>query len=227
MRLIDLTVVYLIVGMACAVAVARRPHEGARARTTDALLSLALWPLYVPVLLAPPPPPRPAPGTADPAIAREHALLLAAVGAVREPTIAGLLPTRAQLDLLATELHTLDGKVRELDEVLAQSDFDPQRAERHLREAVRAGTTSADNARLMHESIRRLTGLRARAARDRDELLSLCQRLRMQVTVLRFAGTSAEDVGCVVAEILGRIEGAGAAFGDPPGSEGSPDERAA
>ena len=56
--------------------------------------------------------------------------------------------------------------------------------------------------------------LRARAAAEIHELLALCARLRTQVTVMRFAGTATEDVGELVCEILGRVEGVGAAL-DP------------
>ncbi|MDP3215634.1 MAG: hypothetical protein Q8S73_16120, partial [Deltaproteobacteria bacterium] len=53
MRLIDLAVAYLVVGAGCAWALrSRRVDPGARG-LTDALLTLTLWPLYVPVLLGP------------------------------------------------------------------------------------------------------------------------------------------------------------------------------
>ena len=65
------------------------------------------------------------------------------------------------------------------------------------------------------EGARRLAALRERAARERDELLGLCARLRMQVTVLRFTeGAPGENLGELVGEILARIEGVGEAL-DP------------
>ena len=63
------------------------------------------------------------------------------------------------------------------------------------------------------EGARRLAALRERAARERDELLGLCARLRMQVTVLRFTeGAPGENLGELVGEILARIEGVGEAL---------------
>jgi hypothetical protein len=66
--------------------------------------------------------------------------------------------------------------------------------------------------------VRRLVALRQRAVAERDELLSLCERLRLRVTVLRFEGSGPAGVVDLVAEILGRVEGVGEALegaGDP------------
>ncbi len=57
--------------------------------------------------------------------------------------------------------------------------------------------------------------MRERAAQERDEVLGLCARLRMQVTVLRFSeGAAGENLGEVVEELLAHLEGVGAAM-DP------------
>ena len=65
------------------------------------------------------------------------------------------------------------------------------------------------------EGARRLQAMRERAARERDELLGLCARLRMQVTVLRFAeAPQGEALGELLSELMGRIEGVGDAL-DP------------
>jgi hypothetical protein len=209
-RLIDLGVVYALLGVACAVTVARRHRRGA----ADLLLSLVLWPLYLPVVLAPPS--RREEGTdaasgGEARIRREHDLLLAALEGVRDPVAVKLLPRREHLARLAEHLSTLDAKVRELDEVLGQPEFEREAAERAVREAEPQGGSALENATLALASVQRLETLRRRAATERDELLSLCTRLRMQVTVLRFAGAASTDVGDLVAEILGRVEGVGAA----------------
>src|SRR5258706_13809739 len=104
----------------------------------------------------------------------------------------------------------MQAKLVELEEVLLREEFDAARAERGLRVAEASGGTALDNAKLVHESILRLCSLRARAAGELDELLALCTRLRTQITVLRFAGQSTEDVGDLVSEIMGHIEGVGA-----------------
>ncbi len=220
MRLIDLAVAYLVVGVGCAWALRSRRSEPGVATLADTVLTFTLWPLYVPVLLGPSAPARRAPAAGhrapSPRIERERALLDEALDAarerMREPSLAALLPTREQLATLTEHLTRLDAKVQELDEVLAGEEFDLARAERRLRESDRAGAEAATAA---VEGARRLAALRERAARERDELLGLCARLRMQVTVLRFAeGAPGENLAELVGEILGRIEGVGAAL-DP------------
>ena len=49
-------------------------------------------------------------------------------------------------------------------------------------------------------------GRERRERRERDELLSLSRRLRLAVTVLRFSGGAEEDVGGIVAEIVGKLQ---------------------
>lgn len=208
--MIDLALCYLVAGAGCAVALrARRAIS-----LGDALLTLALWPLYAPLLLGAARASQPAPRAPSAQLHRERALLIEAIEAARARIgpggLAGLLPTPAQLAAITQHLERLDAKVQELDEVLAGEEFDVARAERRLREAdravVEAATATLDGAR-------RLASLRERAARERDEVLGLCARLRMQVTVLRFTeGAPAENLGELVGELLARIEGVGAAL---------------
>jgi len=214
-RLIDLAVAYLVVGAGCAWALRSRRHDATSRGLADALLTLTLWPLYVPVLLGPARTDRPSSArSASPRIERERALLHASIEAAQSRlgpgALTSLLPTGAQLAALMAHLEHLDAKVQELDEVLSGEEFDPARAERRLRESDRAGVGSAAAA---VEGARRLAALRERAARERDELLGLCARLRMQVTVLRFTeGAPGENLGELVGEILARIEGVGEAL---------------
>ncbi len=215
MRLIDLAVGYGFIGLICAIAVSRRrAPAGVKGAPFDYALTLLVWPLYVPVLLAPGSDASRTNASTAASIEREHELLLAALDAVRDPTWSRLLPTRDHLRRLMDHLLALDGKVRELDEVLSRDEFDATRADRSLREIERGNPAGIENARLVLESIKRLQALRARAAGEIHELLALCARLRTQVTVMRFAGAATEDVGELVGEILGRVEGVGAAL-DP------------
>jgi hypothetical protein len=220
MRLMDLALAYLVVGAGCAWALrARRLEPGPG--LVDALLTLTLWPLYAPMLGATRRSGAPARRSASPRIERERALLHAAIDAAQARmatgALASLLPTREQLATLTGHLERLDAKVQELDEVLAAEEFDLPRVERRMREADAAGVGSATAAL---EGARRLAALRERAARERDDLLGLCARLRMQVTVLRFTdGAPGEHLGELVGEILARIEGVGAAL-DPAVTSG-------
>ena len=80
MRLVDWGVLYAIVGVSCAVVLARR--EGAPGRG-DLLLAGLLWPIYVPVLVAAPRVRRPNDPLGE---------LARAISLVRDPVIARLLP---------------------------------------------------------------------------------------------------------------------------------------
>ncbi|MFO0629474.1 MAG: hypothetical protein U0325_28115 [Polyangiales bacterium] len=208
MRVIDLGLCYLLAGAALAAVLrARRPDLG----LGDALLTLTLWPLYAPLRFAGPAPrARPTPAH------REQALLEEALAAARVSMGAAgagaLLPTDAQVTQIGRHLARLDARVRELDAVLARDEFDVARAERRMREPDRAAVEAA-TATL--DGVRRLVAMRERAARERDEVLGLCARLRMQVTVLRFSeGAPGEHLGEVVEELLAHLEGVGAAL-DP------------
>lgn len=190
MRLIDLAIFYLLLGAAACALVARR---GKRA-PADLALTLLLWPLIAPVALS----------SSDPDASRPHQpseppefrALCGALADVRDPRLAAILPTRDQLRPLAARLAELDLKLGELQKILTRDEF--------------AGPIEPE----LQASMERLSALRAEAAREKEELLALCRRLRAQITVLRFSGASAGDVGSLVSELLGRVEGAQAAL-DP------------
>lgn len=221
MRLLDLAVAYLVVGVGCAWALHARRRDGTRTSLADSLLTFTLWPLYVPMLLGTPGerPPRPAaPRAPTGRVLRECELLAEALTATRQrlahPTLAPLLPTDAQMHRLTAHVAGLDARVHELDQVLAGEEFDPARAER----MARGDRGAAEAAAAAMEGARRLQAMRERAARERDELLGLCARLRMQVTVLRFAEAPQGDgLGELLSELMGRIEGVGAAL-EPAGA---------
>lgn len=193
----------------------------ARPRTaTDLALTALLWPLWLPLSRAERRPAA-APIGVSPAVTEHLRRLGEALDAARAPMrdgpLAATLPTAEHIARLGEHLARLDTRVQELDAVLATEEFDPARAERRLREAER-GDGEVAVARVAAEGARRLGALRERARRERDELLSLCERLRVQVTVLRFAEAAeaarTDDLADLVAELLGRVEGAGEALGE-------------
>lgn len=210
MRVLDLGAVYFALGLVLLVAVMRR----ARRSPLDAALLVLLWPMYLPVLLA----------EGAPAVTRkpspfgpirdEHEEMRRALASVGDETIARLLPTPLHVDRLFEHLTSLDAKVQELTEVLAKDELDLGRATRAVREAEAEGGVAQKHAESVLSSVRRLLSLRDRALRERDELLSLSRRLRLAVTVLRFSGGTEEDVGGIVAEIVGRVEGVREAFSE-------------
>ncbi len=176
MRLTELAVLYGVVGLACAIGLSLRAPTGAKPGVVDALLCLLAWPLYVPVWMAgrTGAPVDEGVGEMRGAIGREYGALVDALRAVRDPLVASLLPAREQLDRLFSHLRGLDGRVGQLDEVLAGESFDAASAGRALGEAERRGQ-GVEQARLALESIERLRRLRARAARA---ALRRCRRGR-------------------------------------------------
>jgi len=207
-RVTDLALCYLLAGAVLTAVLRARRRD---LSPSDALLTLTLWPLYAPLRFA---------TGASPAVTipthREQALLEEAITAARismgAAGVGALLPTAAQVAQIAQHLARLDARVRELEAVLARDEFDVARAERRMREPARAAVEAA-TATL--DGVRRLVAMRERAVRERDEVLGLCARLRMQVTVLRFSeGAPTENLGEVVEELLAHLEGVGAAM-DP------------
>lgn len=210
MRLTDWAVAYAVLGVVCAV-LASRARPGLT--RSDVGLTAVLWPLYVPVLLASP---TTLAGRRDVAATGESTddevtRLEAAVLAVNDEALHRLLPSRAQLDALRAHLDALDRRIVELAEAIT---------------AERAGRGHDDGA--VRDGIARLVSMRQRHAAERAELAALCTRLRVQITVLRFAGSSADDVHGLAAELVARVEGASEAFLPPRShAEGSAREEGA
>lgn len=209
MRLFDLSAVYFALGLLLLVAMVRR----AKRSPVDAVLLVLLWPLYLPVLLSDGAPFARSRPTTSPLLT-ERDEMRRALASVVDPTVAGLLPSPVHIDKLFDHLGSLDEKVKELDEVLARDELDLGKATRALREAEAEGGPAQRHAESVLASVRRLLSLRDKARRERDELLSLSRRLRLAVTVLRFSGGAEEDVGGIVAEIVGRVEGVREAFAE-------------
>ena len=77
----------------------------------------------------------------------------------------------------------------------------------------RTGSSRAlGTARLELDNVRRLVALRERDARALEELCTLVEALRTQVTLARFSESSAADIGGIVGEVWARVEGLGAAI---------------
>jgi hypothetical protein len=147
-----------------------------------------LWPVALPVALTSSPPA---------AVHPEFQALLGALAAARTADLSSLLPSESQIAPLGEHLRRLDARIAELTAVLAREE------------------PSAPSAGVVRAGVERLRGLRERSVQERDELLALCARLRMQLTVLRFTGPSAGDseLGPTISQLLGRLEGLGEVLG--------------
>ncbi|XXT14928.1 hypothetical protein WME94_32240 [Sorangium sp. So ce429] len=219
MSLRDLAVLYLIAGLACAVAVyraARAVDGGARRRAAfSAAICVPLWPLWAPVALtasASRVEPGGSPGTAA-AAARVQGALRDGVSACAGTSFEALL-SREAASRIEAEVTRAAARHAELDALLRQSGFDEAAAAARVAEIERGGAPgrALATAHLHLENIRRLRAMRDRDARALEELADLVQALRTQLVLARFAGSSVEGVGGIVSEVWARVEGLGAAI---------------
>jgi len=213
MSLRDLSVLYLVAGLFCAVAIYRTtPAQGAL-RAASAALAVPLWPLWAPIALtAKRPVDAPKEGPLD-ALSRVRVALREAVVASRGTLLQSVLPAEAAARIEA-DVERRVVRHAELEALLAKEAFDLARAEARVRELEEAGASSRAiaTARLDWENVRRLVLLRERDARALDELCALAEALRTQVTLARYSGSSKADIDDIVGEVRARVEGLGAAL---------------
>jgi hypothetical protein len=213
MSLRDLSVLYLVAGLCCAVAIYRSSPAGGAHRAVSAALAVPLWPLWAPIALTARRPIAAASGTMSGAVERVRAAMREAVSASRGTPLQSVLPAEAA-SRIEEEVERRATRHAELEALLEKEAFDLARAEARVREIERAGGSSRAlaTARLDLENVRRLLSLRDRDARALDELCALAEALRTQVTLARYSGPSQADFGDIVTEVRARVEGLGAAL---------------
>jgi hypothetical protein len=232
MRLMDLVMLYGVVGVACALAVLRRQQEHGVGRAAwSAMATVPLWPLWAPFVLATPRPRGrpPAPGdargphgprgTTEPgALGRIQHALDEAVKAVAGTPMADVFSKAVATRIAAEVAHVAD-RMEELRVLQATRGLDRDASAARLRdlEARGASERTLEAARLQHESLARLEELRAADAQALEELADLLEALRAQLLLARYAGSSADGTGAIVSEVWARLEGLGAAFDVPRG----------
>jgi hypothetical protein len=201
-KLVELAVLYLLVGLGAGAVVALRPTEPAK-RFLDASLMLAFWPICAPFLLS-----RERSSAGAPA-SSEIAFLLALRRAAGTP-LASLLPDEATARALGRRLRVAAGKLLEIEELLRRPEFDEE---------------GASGVRL--QNIRRLKRLRARFGRELVELEELLAQLTTQAEVVRLAGAPDSETRDLMREILSRVEGLDAVLDDEPVAGSTPSPRLA
>lgn len=236
MSLRDLALLYVIAGLACAIAIHRSSGDRGLRALLSAALAVPLWPLWAPVALtsakggsraAPWAPstwtagasPRAPGGDAGASATREAAARIDAalregVEACAGTSLESLLPRDAAARI-AAEVARAAERHTELGGILGRDGFDLATAEKRVAELERteASPRAISTARLHHENVKRLVALRDRDAQALEELADLVQALRTQLVLARFAGSSVEGAGGIVSEVWARVEGLGAAMG--------------
>jgi hypothetical protein len=219
MSLRDLLVLYVVIGVACAIAVLRRgPGMGARA-VSSAVATVFVWPLWAPFALGSPrrtSSPAAAAGQSD-AVQRIARALSEAVEAVAGTPMSDVFSQKVAARIEAEVLHVA-GRMQELSALTARSGFDVDASAQHLKDLESRGAPERTlaTARLQHESLSRLQQLRAADGQALEELAELLEALRAQLLLARFSGASADGVGAIVSEVWARLEGLGVAFDVAP-----------
>lgn len=214
MSLRDLCLLYLVFGCCFAIAIYRSTPETNSNRLGSAALAVPLWPLWAPIALTAKRSDKPhMKDGSSLALERVKAALSDAVASTRGTPLATLLPPESALRIEA-EVVRREKRLAELDMLLGKEAFDVGRLEVRIRDLEKRGGSprALSTARLDLDNVRRLSALRDRDARALEELCALVEALRTQVTLARFSGSAAADIGGIVGEVWARVEGLGAAI---------------
>ena len=212
MSLADLASLYLLVGLACAVAIYRTSPEPRTRAVASAALAVPLWPLWAPIALTGRTGQRASAPQGD-AAKRVIAALEEGVEACAGTPLEALL-SREAASRIAAEVTRAASRHFELEELLLRDGFGVRDAEARVAEVERRGASPRAllPARLHLDNVRRLVSLRDRDARALEELADLVQALRTQLVLARFAGSPVAGASGIVSEVWTRVEGLGAAI---------------
>jgi hypothetical protein len=223
MRLGELAVIYLVVGLGCAVAalVHRRAAAAAAGsgdargsapgRVADALLLATLWPLYGPFLLL-------KLQGRDHAGTGADAAFVVALRRARGTPLGALLPDEGTVVALGQRLRVAADKIVEIDGLLRRPEFSEAATVARLEELKRRDATecalAAAGIRL--QNIRRLRAMRDRFGRELDEVGELLEQLATQAELVRLAGAADASSAELVRELVSRVEGLDQMLDDDP-----------
>ncbi len=222
MGLSGTVIIYALVGLAVAGALALRPSQAhPAARTLSFAAATCFWPLYAPMLFsgpdAPVPPVGGGGGHVSARIQRAERQLMAALGKVKGLAEDVLAPEVARVQGLSLALSAMERRIQQMDQLLATPDFDVRAVQALLGDLRQRGATETDP---RHQSlttrlrnIERLTTMRRRTAEDLERIVLKIEEMTSQLQLLEFAGRSdaevvqaikeiAESVGDVTEELL-------------------------
>ncbi|HEX7670878.1 MAG TPA: hypothetical protein VF395_14885 [Polyangiaceae bacterium] len=208
MRLVDLTVLYLVVGAACAVALHRRSPLDARAAFLNALTTVPLWPIFAPIAWTAKKERVALDVQTEGRVAEIRSTLEEAVESVAGTPLERLLSRESARTILA-EVERVSARNQELVRLLSRDEFSLDGAERKLSGLGQSHASARvrASARLHLENVRRLHLLGERDSRALEELAALTTALRTQLVLVRLSGSSAEGVNDIVGELWAHIEG--------------------
>lgn len=196
---------YFAIGASFAVHFGRR--EGSpRGRATAIALALVAWPLWAPIASFSESPSLPHP---MPDVARRIELALdEALAAIAGSPLSALLPERSVL-AMKRSVALASSRVAELENAVSRGRRESLETRRRIERLEGDGTNrrALATARVHLENLEKLESI---LGREREALLDfadLCDALRAQLVLARYAGSSLDGVGEIVEELGARIEG--------------------
>jgi hypothetical protein len=201
MNLLNLAVLYLLLGVVCALAIWRREEQRA---PWSALVAIPLWPLWAPVVLADDARAQPAPDAV--AAARIAAALREGAQAADGTALAAML-NAASCQRIARTVERVTARRTELNALLARPELELRAARARVERASHVGNVRGlAAARLQLANAERLHAMAQRDAEALEELADLTEALRTQLLMVRFAGSTAEGIGDIVNDLWSRLE---------------------
>jgi hypothetical protein len=168
-----------------------------RQKTSDMMLTVVLWPLWAPLV-----------------IAQRHSLgddereLLSALSRAQSSPLAQVLPDAETARVLAARLREATERLEELDALLDRPDFDPVAVETRVKElAARGANAAAATAQLRVRTLGQLRSLRVRYRSELDEVHELIAQLVTQAELVRLQPSIAKSSADLVNELVARVEG--------------------
>jgi len=169
----------------------------------DALLLVAMWPLYAPLSFA------------RAGESGREGELVAALERAKASPLASVLPDAESARLLGARLREAGARLAELDELLARPDFARATVEQRAAElSARGANAAAATTQLRLRTLDQLHALRERFRRELDEVGELIAQLVTQAELVRLQPAIAESSGELVRELVARVEGLGELFAD-------------
>jgi len=210
MNLSGLVAIYLVVGLACAVAVYRSSPSGGRSAALSAVVTVPLWPLWAPFALIPNRPQTPPDG--DGPEARIERALFGALRTISNSAIAAEL-SRDDADKIIDEARRCASRLREIEVHIATHHNEAARRPMARLEDVGVDAPTRARALLHVGSIERLKQLRETEARALDELVELVELLRTQLVLARFDASGSESIVDLKHELWARVGGEADGYG--------------
>ena len=217
MRLTESLVFYSLVGLSCGVYQARMREDPTPTRALLLFLSIPFWPLLLPLLF-------PSSRKVEPATRERtplqpgpfHDEIRASIECVedemrRSEGAAGRLLSQelTMLDAITQQLHWLDGKLHELQGLLAQPTFSIEVIEAEYTDANAkgAGRMALESLKVKKQNAQQMKAFEEEYKGRIEDSLALLGRIHSQITLLRFSGEHQSHLSASLEQLLDLLDG--------------------